>query len=492
MSETPPRRFEPGLLLLAAALACFFVESWSVGPHFDDAFISYRYALNWVEGRGLVFNPGEYVEGYSNLLWTLGVGVGLWLGIPAKVAGHALGLTGGAATFVALYLYVTALLPRERWIWAGIAVWIVYASPAFERWAVSGMEVPLFSAFLVGAFAAEARGRLGLATALAALTTLTRPEGALVAASLLGFRALEHGLWSRPVWRDGLLYTGLWAALTVFRLAYYGAPLPNTFYAKVGGAWLHIGATSAALHLLGNGGLFALPALLAAAAARRARPAAAFALVFVLYVIYVGGSPRYLTPVVPVVAGLGCVGAAIAWGYATAARAATAAWLALTLAVGFFGAVPLRTLDVGKWFEHAARIHDLPKLATFDSACEQQALKKVRVIRARGEKIGSVATAGIGALGFYSGLPIVDVLGVIDPVVARSPVASPTRYSIPGHQRSNADYVFSREPDYILIDREGAGSLIDLAPALNDLRDHPEMQRHYAWDAEIDGYRRVR
>lgn len=34
----------------------------------DDAFISFRYARNLLEGHGLVFNPGEYVEGYSNFL----------------------------------------------------------------------------------------------------------------------------------------------------------------------------------------------------------------------------------------------------------------------------------------------------------------------------------------------------------------------------------------------------------------------------------------
>ncbi len=37
----------------------------------DDAFISFRYARNLLEGYGLVFNPGEYVEGYSNFLWVL-------------------------------------------------------------------------------------------------------------------------------------------------------------------------------------------------------------------------------------------------------------------------------------------------------------------------------------------------------------------------------------------------------------------------------------
>src|SRR5689334_8157612 len=38
---------------------------------FDDAMISMRYAWNFAHGRGLVWNKGEYVEGYSNLLMTL-------------------------------------------------------------------------------------------------------------------------------------------------------------------------------------------------------------------------------------------------------------------------------------------------------------------------------------------------------------------------------------------------------------------------------------
>jgi hypothetical protein len=43
----------------------------------DDAFISFRYARNLLAGHGLVFNRGEFVEGYTNFLWTLEV-AGLW------------------------------------------------------------------------------------------------------------------------------------------------------------------------------------------------------------------------------------------------------------------------------------------------------------------------------------------------------------------------------------------------------------------------------
>ncbi len=37
---------------------------------FDDAMISMRYAFNLAHGNGLVWNPGERVEGITNPLWT--------------------------------------------------------------------------------------------------------------------------------------------------------------------------------------------------------------------------------------------------------------------------------------------------------------------------------------------------------------------------------------------------------------------------------------
>src|SRR5262245_65582120 len=41
------------------------------GNAVDDAYISFRYGDNLVHGHGLVFNPGERVEGYSNFLWVM-------------------------------------------------------------------------------------------------------------------------------------------------------------------------------------------------------------------------------------------------------------------------------------------------------------------------------------------------------------------------------------------------------------------------------------
>lgn len=62
------RREGAGWLLLAGAIGLLARDWWDLQHPLDDAYISYRYALNLVAGHGLVYNPGEYVEGYTNLL----------------------------------------------------------------------------------------------------------------------------------------------------------------------------------------------------------------------------------------------------------------------------------------------------------------------------------------------------------------------------------------------------------------------------------------
>jgi hypothetical protein len=57
------------LMLLAGGTAYILFSPGSRGV--DDAYISYRYAHNLFRGNGLVFNPGERVEGYSNFSYTL-------------------------------------------------------------------------------------------------------------------------------------------------------------------------------------------------------------------------------------------------------------------------------------------------------------------------------------------------------------------------------------------------------------------------------------
>src|SRR5262249_41095811 len=146
----------------------------------------------------------------------------------------------------------------------------------------------------------------------------------------------------RRTWTGPLVYTGLWLALTGFRLAYYGAPLPNTFYAKAGGAWLGLSTFFVLLFALGNGAPAAIPAAFALRD-RRAWPGAAFALLLLAYGAWVGGVPRYLVPLVPCLAALGAWGAAACWARGGARAGIALASLALATALAFFGlALPRR------------------------------------------------------------------------------------------------------------------------------------------------------
>ena len=64
-------RPRPSILVLAAT-ALFAVQVLHYRTYLlDDAYISLRYAHNLAEGNGPVWNVGERVEGYTNLLWTL-------------------------------------------------------------------------------------------------------------------------------------------------------------------------------------------------------------------------------------------------------------------------------------------------------------------------------------------------------------------------------------------------------------------------------------
>ena len=62
------------------------------------------YARNWISGRGLVFNPGERVEGYTNFLW-VALLAPLW-----PLSGRDPAVMTRLATYLALGFAVLTLL----------------------------------------------------------------------------------------------------------------------------------------------------------------------------------------------------------------------------------------------------------------------------------------------------------------------------------------------------------------------------------------------
>jgi hypothetical protein len=213
----------------------------------DDAFITLRYAENLVAGHGLVYNRGEWVEGYSSLSWVL-----------LQAAGIALGLDGITATKVAAAIATVALLvgvfhmAREVFEvdepWSAAATALVAANSYVMSWCWYGLETPLYLALLVW-FAVMVRrvsdvsasGTRGLALGAVGITlALTRPEAPLLL-FVVGLGAVRvPSTWAEGVstarrlsWPALVVLVG-YGAWLLARHALYGHWVPHTYFAKRG------------------------------------------------------------------------------------------------------------------------------------------------------------------------------------------------------------------------------------------------------------------
>ena len=208
----------------------------------DDAFISFRYARNLVDGLGLVFNAGEYVEGYTNLLWTLAIAACMKFGLAPEIMAHVLGIASWLALSVVLagWSYLRAKQAVRPWMPLAAMLNLVLAD--IQHWATGGLETSLFSLLSCSGLVMLAAGglrrsRLLAAGVVLALACTTRPDGVIFAAIGvaygLGMRALgtpaerarDAGWVALP-----LLVVG--AALVTFKLRYYGDLFPTAFYSK--------------------------------------------------------------------------------------------------------------------------------------------------------------------------------------------------------------------------------------------------------------------
>jgi arabinofuranosyltransferase len=416
--------------LLALLLLASGAWAWSNRFLLDDAFISLRYAQNWVAGNGLVWNVGEPVEGYTNFLWTLILAVPLALGIAPEDFVFAIGPLLAVAT-----LGLTAALGRQvldSRPAALVAVLLVGSNFSFSAYATGGLETALAALLVTGVYAGAvgalregriASSRAVLLSLVAAGAALTRLDSALAWSPILVFLVLQRDPEERArrlaaLVAPGALVLAVWFA---WKLSFYGTLLPNTFSAKTGssGAWLR----GVAYLWTFITSYWLLPALLVVAAGLwrvaegwkgRADLAALGAGLVAswLFVVSVGGGFmefRFLVPTLPLFAVLGVWSArnVLPW------RAAQWALLALVLA----GSVH-HTLH----FERQRGIESVPELAAHLVAPHTDWIGAGQALAA-GLPAGSGVRLGVttaGAIPYYAGLPSLDMLGLNDPWVARN------------------------------------------------------------------------
>ena len=135
------------LVLLFLAHAFFYFATLGYDA-VDDAYISFRYAQNAIRGHGLVFNPGERVEGFTNFLWTALMTPIVGASLDVGRVSIALGLLFALGIFWLTLQFPRALKLPEATGW--LAAFLLAVDGSFALWSVGGLETAMF-AFLVAA-----------------------------------------------------------------------------------------------------------------------------------------------------------------------------------------------------------------------------------------------------------------------------------------------------------------------------------------------------
>ncbi len=452
-------------------LAQLALQSSPVFP-LDDAYISFRYAENLADGNGMVFNLGERVEGYSNFLHVVLLACSSRLGLTPPLAARLVnGLSVVLAAGLLLFAYPRPAPPLV--VRCG-ALLVLGASGLTSANVLSGLEAPLMAAVLLAAAVAVDLRREGLAVVACVLVSLTRPEGALLALLVLltdavvGSRSAPRSARVRPL----LVLLAANAAYSAWRLAYFGDLVPGSIRAKQGlpaaelvRASLPYAGRFLALHwpLV----VAALAGLTVALARRRSvgrgAPAALVAVVGVALVTGVGDPYqqllRYLYPALPLLLHLACRAAPEVLAAAPPPRRTLRALLGLALGallalqlresvrpIGLARPAPAADRTVASRL--AAGLAELvaQDLAphdfdpSFKGAAQHDMARWFRANAAAGDLL---ATWEIGTVPYYSGVRVLDLFGLTDRHIARLPARDGNRL--------DADYVFGREPDYLVL-----------------------------------------
>jgi len=480
------RRWLLVLFVLLAGVG-LWIHARSYGFFADDAFITLRYGRMLWEHLSPVYNLGERVEGYTSPLWMVIAACAHVSSEPVVV----MQVVGGVCAV--LWLAGVArlwMLVESKQVWGGMVVLAAMAlSCPVAAWTMGGLETPLFGALLTwsiveaGCLVGKRRGvwRAAGVGVLLCLTTLARPEGALVAAVVLLVLLILR--FNRAMWREPVLAGCVFAVGTgahvLWRYWYYGYPFPNTFYLKSSGdggqlvergvAYALFAAREMGWPLIVLVGVGVLVPVLRVQARGEARSlvdpglssrrlvlwaSKLLVLLFIPYVIRVGGDfldlYRFFAPTLPLAFVL------VVAALQLAVRRLNMPWQVM---VGC-GVVMLSLLSLHGYNQWNLRQRALQvaEETRAKHGIEPLGWTKLYTLRwaAMGRWVASLAephewmaVGAAGAMPYHARISNLDTFGLCDEFVAHHGAIVASR---PGHQRfAPNDYIVRRRPTFIFV-----------------------------------------
>jgi len=409
---------------------------WWLG---DDPMISMRYARNLAQGHGLVYNPGEPVEGYTNFLWAL-----------CMAGAHLLPVSTSGTSFVVLLinlifavLLVPLLLRLVRILGGGpltggltLLAYVLNRDILFCT--TAGFETALLTLLFIWGLCrileeAE-KGSPRLKTYLiAGVMALVRADAVLLSGLLIGLSLIVQKK-KKAVLAYGLLSMIFPAGHLLFRLGYYGEWLPNTAYLKVVGWSERFGfGLRYVLGFIQNYFLLLLAAALGAIRFKNKNQILLTASLFfyMVYVFYVGGDAfhhfRFFIPFIPLLFILAFMGL-------EALVKQNNRWMFAALALIILS--PLA-------FPGYSLFYLLPRTA------DRNNVELALTIKQNTPAEAKVADDWAGNMFYFCERYAIDLLGKSDRMIAHMGVAS--KEARPGHNKFDYDYSLGQlKPDVLV------------------------------------------
>lgn len=439
---------------------------------FDDAMISMRYAWNFVNGHGLVWNVGERVEGYSNLLMVIAMMPANFLfnkGMAVFVM-HLFGLVmmlmiAHLTVKIASRLFLTDE-SRHQALQKVMFFGVALSYYPLTYWSLMGMETSLLTVMMLLTFKAMLDDKPYSMALFAGLTYLTRQDGLLLVLPIMVYWAYKTGKSKRQV----LLVVGLFTLFPLgqqlFRMLYYGEWLPNTYIMKVSGiplahrltdglefVFLFIASVWVVLVGIGLGAL--------------QRPTRQKLLVvsilglLIAYQVYIGGDAwlywRLFSPIMPLV---------LSWFVHEIVMFSSIYAQGYVRILAPLIVVVMLIVGPNQRFLSEISGAVLP----YDVRLAEPLLNSAVALNYLATDEAQIGVIMAGILPYYTGLYAIDYLGKSDPVIANLPpdlsgsVAWLGRRNVPGHVKYNLyDSLQQRQPDFTQECAWGYQNLCDFA-----------------------------
>jgi hypothetical protein len=233
--------------ILAICKVCVVDEGRVYTFCVDDMMIGMRYAYNLAHGYGLVWNPGERVQGFTDLGWTLFSALIQSLHLPINLNSLVMQLVNGVLQIILIVYWFRILRASYGNIVALATAAILAFNVSIFIFSLEGYETTTMCILTSLAFSwciVGPKNELGItkvncfAPLLAALCVFIRADSIVLFASSLAATAIGLHLVNSTKRQWLLALSGVFCGLIIICLmliwqkAYYGDFMPNTFYLK--------------------------------------------------------------------------------------------------------------------------------------------------------------------------------------------------------------------------------------------------------------------